>query len=303
MAQSSKLPFDIHPALIPWSREDVLQGISDTRERRKLQNRINQRARRTRRRQVAAKATPGDSIHADVIQADLPLLLRRDQTTRIPQVDFRKLWHAIETHDPRFWENEPYIRAFKDFMYTNWLARAPRPALLHSLVQFNFVHALLANAAVLGITASQLGGAGISHFYVVRPLPPGVDSKVNELPSGLQPTELQRQTSHHPWFDLLPLPQMRDNLLRHGVEDLDEDSLCCTMGGFEECRESGFIIWGSSWDVSSWEVTEDFVRSSWGWIINGCWELRQSTNNWRAKRGEPPLFLPTAEVNSDRHES
>ncbi|KAK5634189.1 hypothetical protein RRF57_009903 [Xylaria bambusicola] len=303
MSQSPQLPLHIHPALISWSREDVLQGISDTRERRKLQNRINQRARRTRRRQIAAKATPVDTIYAGVIQADLPLLLRRDQTTPIPQVDFRKLWHVIETYDILFWENEPYIRAFKDFMYTNWLVRAPRPALLHSLVQFNFVRALMANAIVLGITASQLGDAGISHFYAVRPLSPGIASKVDELPSGLQPTELQRQTLHHPWFDLLPLPQMRDNLFRHGIEDLDEDGLCCAMGGFGDYKDSGFIIWGNSWDASSWEVTEDFVWSSWGWIINGCWELRQSTNNWRAKRGEPPLFLPYAEVNGANYES
>ncbi|KAJ3579314.1 hypothetical protein NPX13_g1256 [Xylaria arbuscula] len=277
MAQPSKFPSHISSTQIPWSREDVRQG--------------------TRRRQTVAQAAPGDPNHAGVIQADLPLLLRRVQATPMPQVDFGKIWDVIETRDPRTWESEPSIRAFMDFMYSNWLAQAPRPALLPCLVQFNFVRALMTNAAVLGITSSQLGDEAISYFYATGTRPSTVDTKVEKLPSSLQPTDLQRATLHHPWFDLIPVPRMRDNLFRHGVEDLDEDDLCCTLGGFGKHKDSGFVIWGNSWDVSSWEVTEEFSRSPWGWVIEGCCELRQSTNQWRAKRGEAPLFHSDSTVN------
>lgn len=218
----------------------------------------------------------------------------------MPRVDFAKIWDVIETRDPKSWEADPCIRAFKEFIYANWLAQAPRPALLSSLVQFNFVRALMTNAAVLGITSSELGGETISYFYATGPCLSTVNPKVDALPSGLQPTDLQRRTLHHPWFDLLPVPQLRDNLFRHGIETLDEDDLCCTLGGLGEHGDSGFIIWGNSWDVSSWEVTEDFTRSAWGWVIDGCFELYESTNKWRAKRGEPPLFNPHSAINGDK---
>ncbi|KAI0905431.1 hypothetical protein F4823DRAFT_141287 [Ustulina deusta] len=296
MPQPSKYPLHIH-----WSREDVSQGIANPHERRRYQNRINQRACRSRRRNEAKVSTDG-SNQANVIQTDLPLTLRRTQATSAPEMDFSKIWEAIESYDPYSWETNPLIRAFKDFLYHNWLVQAPRPALLPSLVQFNLMGALMANAGVLGITSSQLADEAISHFCAAGPWPSSVNLEVGTLPIALRPTNLQRRTLHHPWFDLLPIPQMRDNLLRHGMERLDEDDLCHALGGFRDHTDAGLLVWGNSWDSYSWEVTEVFARSSWGWIIAGCWELCQSTNKWRAQRGEPPLFYSSSQDSAKQAE-
>ncbi|KAI0965392.1 hypothetical protein F4678DRAFT_452911 [Xylaria arbuscula] len=288
-------PLHSDATILPWSREDLCRGIANTRERRKIQNRINQRARRTRRR-AEAQASTDDPNHASVIQLNQALAIRAIPLLQL--LDVENMWDAIQTHDPKSWEAEPRVRAFKDFIYNNWLASAPLPALLPHLVQFNFVRALMANAGALGLTAGHLEEDAISPFCVTGPRLPTdhVDSTVGSLPNGLKPTDLQRRTVHNPWYDLFPIPRMRDNLLSRELNDEHQDELCCTMGGFGDVKDAGFLIWGNSWECSNWEVTEDFVRSPWRWVIEECWELCESTNRWRAQRGEPPLFFSQAKV-------
>lgn len=109
-------------------------------------------------------------------------------------------------------------------------------------------------------------------------------------PEHLKPTFLQRTVEHHPWIDLFPMPQMRDNILRAG-EDFDDEPLCQVL--VEDRRSqgqwSGLIVWGDPWDPRNWEVSPSFARD-WFWVICNCWELLQSTNMWRTGRGERKLF-------------
>lgn len=109
------------------------------------------------------------------------------------------------------------------------------------------------------------------------------------IPLSLHPTELQCQIPHHPWIDLLPIPRMRDNLLRAG-DSYDDIELCGDLVGFfnSPIARTGMVIWGDPWDVDGWEVTEPFLER-WGWTIRGCGRLFESTNRWREKRGERPL--------------
>ncbi|KAI0438154.1 hypothetical protein F4803DRAFT_535964 [Xylaria telfairii] len=297
MSQPSNYPLRLHPTPLILSREDNWQGISNTSERRRIQNRINQRTRRSRRRNEAKVSTDGSrrSTNANVVQTDLCLASRSPLATSIRQVDYEKIIAAINIRDPECWENHSLVRAFEAFVYDKWLVRAPMPALLPSLVRFNFARAIMANAKILGLTYNELDDEAISSFNLEGPWPPGRTLEIGTLPTELQPTDLQRRTLHHPWLDLIPIPNMRDNLLRRGVECFDEDELCCAMVG----HSAGFIVWGDAWDSCGWEVTEGFAQSPWGWTIAGCWELYQSTNKWRAQRGEPPLFPSTTIYNSD----
>ncbi|KAI0537912.1 hypothetical protein GGR58DRAFT_469888 [Xylaria digitata] len=289
MSQFSNYPLHLHPSPVSWSREDDWQGMSNARERRKIQNRINQRARRSRRRKEAEVSTD-DSNYAHVIRAESPLASRHDQATLAQQLGFEKIIEAMNIRDPQSWVTHSLILAFEAFIYNNWLISTLRPALLPDLVQFNFARALMANARVLGLTSSYLHDDAISYFHVAGPPPPNIHVEVDVLPAGLQPTDLQRCEPHHPWLDLIPIPQMRDNLIRRGERCFDDEQLCRAMRGHGDRTDAGFIVWGDSWDPSSWEVTEGFARSSWGWTIEGCWGLFRSTNKWRAQRGEPPLF-------------
>jgi hypothetical protein len=110
-------------------------------------------------------------------------------------------------------------------------------------------------------------------------------------PASLQPTSIQREISHHPWIDLFPIPQMRDNMLLAG-DTYDEYELCNDLVDFCDVpsERTGLIVWGEPWDPSGWEISEPFLNR-WGWVVKGCVELLASTNYWRAQRGENKLVV------------
>jgi hypothetical protein len=155
------------------------------------------------------------------------------------------------------------------------------------LIKFNIFRAMLHNALTLGVLTEKLmEDDTVSHFHS----PSYFRCEENLLPPSLRPTRLQREIPHHPWIDLLPIPGMRDNLLLAG-DSFDEMDLCGDLIGlFSESKgRSGMIIWKDPWDTDGWEITDDFLKN-WGWTIEGCWELFDSTNRWRAHRAERPLL-------------
>ena len=186
--------------------------------------------------------------------------------------------------------NRTVMRDFEAFAHRYYAARAPAITFRPSLSQFNFIRALWANVEVLGLSSSQMSDDDAPSPFNVPSSRRAEPSAALELrlPAGLRPTNLQRATLHHPWIDLLPIPEMRDNMFRRGFDSFDEEELCHDMRGRVH-QDPGVLVWGDPWDPSSWEVTESFVRS-WGWAVVGCWGLFCSTNKWRAQRGEKPLF-------------
>ena len=186
------------------------------------------------------------------------------------------------------WET---MRRFEEFALRSYVARSQRLNILPSLSQFNFIRALLTNVNVLGLSPGDMHDAALSPFNLVAG-PDPVSSRrerLSQLPAGLRPTALQRETPHHPWFDLLPAPAMRDNLVRLGPDAVDKDDLCHAMCGKIPGQTPGVLVWGEAWDAEGWELTEEFVKS-WGWVVANCWGLMRSTNRWRMQRGEKPLF-------------
>jgi hypothetical protein len=157
------------------------------------------------------------------------------------------------------------------------------------LVKFNVFRALVSNSTDLGYPE----GEGMDDDDALSPFtdPSNLKWQLRSVPAALQPTKLQRQIPHHPWIDVLPVPEMRDNLLRAG-DTYDDMELCADLIGFysEERGRTGMIIWGEPWDIAGWEITESFVKD-WGWTIRGCEQLLRATNYWREQRGERPLRI------------
>ncbi|KAG0647758.1 Short-chain aldehyde dehydrogenase [Hyphodiscus hymeniophilus] len=125
------------------------------------------------------------------------------------------------------------------------------------LVKFNVFRAMMSNSLDLGYSAGQGidDDDALSHFS-----DPSNSVNIIPLPEALQPTELQRQISHHPWIDTIPISRMRDNLLKAG-DTYDDEQLCSDLVGFC-CKPSirdGMILWGEPWDPNAWEMTESFV--------------------------------------------
>ena len=167
---------------------------------------------------------------------------------------------------------------------------------LFVLVKFNTFRAFVSNCKDLGIpTHDTLVDESVSPFP--KPEHPPIDQL--RVPPSLWPTQLQKQVNHHPWIDLLPVPTMRDNLLR-AAEEWDQDGLCTDLIGHGNDASTGIgmVIWGEPWDPAGWEVTAGFLQH-WGWTIRGCDELVDATNSWRERRGEEPLDFEGLRIRDD----
>ena len=140
----------------------------------------------------------------------------------------------------------------------------------------------------------------------------------HRLPPCLQPTHLQMNSPHPGWMDVLPFPELRDNLIRRQhsfdhiqfLRDLLGDLVerapsrvqrqrgLILQGNSRDCDNEyddktalngeGLILWGEPYLKESWEATPQFLVK-WAWATMGCYELVNISNRWRISRGEEPL--------------
>ncbi|RFU28889.1 hypothetical protein B7463_g7444, partial [Scytalidium lignicola] len=284
--------------------QDDWTGVSSPAARRRLQNRINQRVYRKR------KAVQGSVEERGIIakdrsnsQQDKVVDLRprlKDEGTSLEKELWRMFYSAISTAKLDFGklsraaticrrsttQSDMAIQEFKRWaMRNHTLLSAPTADHLLVLVKFNIFRALLVNMETLHLSEDCLESDEVLSPFFTAP----ETMLAMKLPKALQPTKMQLEVKHHPWIDLMPIPRMRDNFIRAG-DSFDDMELCGDVVGFFSGSrvEMSLIIWGEPWDTGGWEVTEAFVER-WGWSIRGCHELFESTNRWRAKRGEEPL--------------
>jgi hypothetical protein len=247
----------------PRDPKDDWMGITDSRDRRRRQNRLNQRAYRKRKAR--------DSIHDDsktTSEGILILPTPRDRAIAYAFMQLVQVQHSLNSH---------------------------RPAILPSLIRLNAVNAVSKNAVHIGIPLEGLCCDDVTSPWSIKTFGP-LESTITPLscPESLYPTKLQTEIEHHPWVDLLPIPQLRDNMLRAYTGGIiDEDELCFDILGLtcsQGLDDAFLIVWGEAHDAASWEVSVGFLKK-WGWLLKGCPELVESTNRWRQQRGESTLNI------------
>ncbi|RDW74102.1 hypothetical protein BP5796_07544 [Coleophoma crateriformis] len=299
--------------------EDDWTGVTSAAERRKLQNRLNQRLYRRRRGAKPKWQTP-TPVHPAAINLE-PTAAQKELLRK-----FRGLIQAVATpeadtndssspssHDSQQpspgkpdvtrtarpclasqvtpTELRQMTEKYEALARRDFLLGSPRVDQLLTLIQFNVFRALINNTVTMGWDFAWL--------ECEEPISPWNRADAPQLalcPASLRPTPVQQAIVHHPWIDLWPIPQMRDNLLLAG-ETYDEDRLCNDLVEFCEIpnEQTGLIVWGEPWDPAGWEVSENFVRN-WGWVVKGCVELLRSTNYWRKRRGESPLIFEVQDI-------
>ncbi|ESZ99118.1 hypothetical protein SBOR_0528 [Sclerotinia borealis F-4128] len=252
-------------------------GTNSTVMRRKLQNRLNQRASRQRR-----KADP-KKLEAiiEIMGTRGPLILDpslpppASEEVCINRVDLQRIVAS---------------KSFNTYI-TNTSISAD--SYLLTLLHFNVIRALTINVEILKLPMDRMDDDILSPFNISSSSQ-YPSSDISNLPTALQPTNLQISIEHHPEIDIFPFPQCRDNLLSalstgDGWDDVEfcRDIMYGVEGGD---GRTGLIVWGEPWIPSSWEVEEKFARK-WAWLLRGCGELFISTNIWRKGRGERGLVF------------
>ncbi|KAJ9416852.1 hypothetical protein QL093DRAFT_2400219 [Fusarium oxysporum] len=279
------------------------------KQRRKLQNRKNQRARRQR--------IKGNDFGIDQVSSSFEVRRWRvDESVTAVQAPSStdQLDQVMTIHSTP----QPININFP----------LPSDQLLH-LIQFNVYRAFISikrtiNTISLDPTTCPVFGPCLDDTTRYPPNP--------NIPSSLAPTILQQTQYHFPWINIMPFARLRDNLIRREGRfdnfelwrDLVGDLMSYTAAPWQrgtpfsfsasipETEQSwgfmlenyidtdeitagrnGLIIWGEPHDMKSWEATPGFL-TKWSWAVEGCEELVEVSNRWRIRRGAEPMRLPTS---------
>ncbi|OHF00011.1 hypothetical protein CORC01_04657 [Colletotrichum orchidophilum] len=255
-------------------------GLTSSQERRKLQNRLNQRARRRRMKHETLRQLQG-VINETVAEAESSSHL---QSTTGDE------GYALLSCPKR--RNELMILAQE--ARRNDSLGTPAPRQLSALVTLNLLTALWRNTQILGFDVHSICEDDfISPFNLQGPDLPCYPRQELSWPPYLRPTEAQKKITHHPFLDVFPFPSLREAGIR--AEELgffDEDDFCVDIFHLDDKKDSverpQLIVWGESWDPRGWKVNAAFLRK-WGWMVRGCPELLEGTNYWRQRRGEKKM--------------
>ncbi|OOF97597.1 hypothetical protein ASPCADRAFT_166599 [Aspergillus carbonarius ITEM 5010] len=279
-------------------------GIINPIDRRKLQNRLNQRAQ--------SKLTPHFvSIYKTGLRTKQTRKFRCDTTSSHPtslqlsptvshvgpqpvsqDLNIIRNYGLLSILQKNYKLTPPdaieYMTSFETRALQSYRQGLPNADHLLILSKLNMQRAVSDNIAAMGMTIEWVKDSSTLSIY--NSTGPSRSLEAEEaLPPSLRPTFIQRTTKHHPWFDVLPFPKIRDNLIM-ARGSFNERELCRDLMACWDTRNTGamLLVWGQPWDPMNWEATELFVQK-WCWVLRGCPELMVSTNRWREERGEEAL--------------
>ena len=248
------------------------RGKNDPAERRRIQNRLNQRAFRQRQRagespkqykpRSMSSASQQDSSddEADSPQSETSPQPSRAEGRAASESRGDQNSGVADTQTGRVWDE------------------------LAQLINRNFMAATVTNAQHVGLDL----GALQSGTAVKTPRIPD-----RQIPAALKPVELQYQVAHDPIIDTVPHARLRFNIVR-GIATGQVDTIAFTKclrasGALEVLNGSwqrgGVVVWSAPEQAASWELSEPFVRR-WAFLLEGCEDLIAATNAWRSRRGE-----------------
>ncbi|KFX96784.1 hypothetical protein O988_05171 [Pseudogymnoascus sp. VKM F-3808] len=289
---------------------DDWSGVQDPKERRKRQSRIRQRNWRRRKETGIPKIA---TINSDASWQGYGVLITTEQHDPTPSghrlfsaafirgdgdhQDLALSQAPVTTIAHRTPRGDRLILPLLPYTTDATLGR-PTPIIIFplsadhcliTLVQYNVLRAMLLNMSILSLLDCFPTECSRSLDVPVFGITPP-----DKIPPHLQPTTLQQSTQHPSWIKAIPFPAMRDNMILQ-AGNYDSDDLRYDLGqalyeGFDDLERRGFLVWGASWDMNGWEVSESFVRK-WGFLLKGCPDVIESTNYWREVRGEERLVV------------
>lgn len=238
------------------------RGKTDPLERRRIQNRLNQRAFRERQRfagtgqQTDSEPSPSESNDDEIEPTFAPTRPNSGQRSSYPSPSVAE-------------------------------ASGAKGDELGQTINRNVMQAVVANCRYLGIDTQALRSG--------NPITTPQQTK-GAMPASLVPIKQQHAVPHDPFIDAIPHPRFRYNVLRYIASrqiDTQRLSACLrrsgtlsTVGG-KQMRD-GLIVWSNPESIQNWELSEAFV-TNWDRLLEGCEDWIEASNWWRQQRRESPL--------------
>ncbi|CAH0040072.1 unnamed protein product [Clonostachys rhizophaga] len=231
------------PGSIP---ENFQPAVTDAerKHRKKVLNRMNQRARRDRMRGSQSKKNIASSkfetnrwrvdefellevpqpIHAIQEERkpkrarihnhkhDNQLIFSKKSGIQLPSVFHSLSLAQVEQHAPQFSRRARSQSAM--------LGASPCSDQLLNLVNYNTFRGLFINKALLATLSEHFPPGSNTAVNIMKGLPgqATVIPSSSSIPTSLVPTRHQMRVPHATWMDFIPFPRMRDNLIRHNEE-------------------------------------------------------------------------------------
>ncbi|PTB76964.1 hypothetical protein M440DRAFT_1332625 [Trichoderma longibrachiatum ATCC 18648] len=165
------------------------------------------------------------------------------------------------------------------------------------VTQMSFVAAVLHNATMLGVTASQMFEYEAESPFCASKKAPGASTEglaFTNIKDDLKPTQNQLTQRHHPYIDALPFRAFRERLIALMYAEppiINREELC------HDLQNDGVVCWGSfagagtghsgaPWDIRSWEVRPWFLKKYWMITEGAQGEMYQQARWWCELRGE-----------------